>query len=444
MVKQVDLRVKLILLALLNTAILSAGHAFISMPLIGLSFFAFILMVLFSPKKFFLPLMLFYLPWSPIMKLSPDSYTMFTIVLPLYFLYTLVAAKGKEGLLFSHANVILTALMAILLLSVKLINGSPIDPDALLFLLMMLFVPSYMSKYHPSISFVTCSSFLSLGTISACIASKVLVAYPHMLAYIVVETWEQMGLVRLSGFYGDSNFYSIHILISIACLLILVFQQRGFPLALSMAGIILLIYFGTESVSKMFLLTLLAILIIWLTSLFSLRQGLGKKIAVLTGITTLILLVLTSGIFAEQIDDYMFRFSLASDASSLTTGRSDIWANYFNYFISNPAVFFFGAGYTTTFPDFNAASHSTIIQMFYQLGLAGIVLIFFWLWEFIRAVWPHGGSQSLTQRLLIFHLGLACFLPWLALDMLFFDEFYYTIALFFIGSEYITSHLQPK
>lgn len=444
MVKRVDIRVKLILLALLNTGILSAGHVLISMPLIGLSFFAFILMVLFSPKEFFLPLMLFYLPWSPIMKLSPDSYTIFTIVLPLYFLHSLVAAKGKEGLAFSHANLILTALMAVLLLSVKLINGLPVDPDALLFLLMMLFVPSYISKYHPSISFVTCSSFLSLGTISACIASKALVAYPHMLAYIVVETWEQMGLVRLSGFYGDANFYSIHILISIACLLILVFQQRGFPLALSMAGIILLIYFGTESVSKMFLLALLVILLIWLTSVFSLRQGLAKKTAVLGGIAILILLVLTSGIFAEQIDDYMFRFSLASDASSLTTGRSDIWANYFNYFISNPAVFFFGTGYTTAFPDFNAASHSTIIQMFYQLGLAGIILLFFWLWEFIRAVWPHGVSQSLTQRLLILMLGLACFLPWLALDMLFFDEFFYSIALFFIGSEHIANHLRPN
>ena len=77
--------IKVLIGALLNVALLFVAHLFNNQALILLSLTIMIIIVLATKPKLFLPLMLFYLPWSPVLKISPGSFSFFTIVTVLYF-----------------------------------------------------------------------------------------------------------------------------------------------------------------------------------------------------------------------------------------------------------------------------------------------------------------------------------------------------------------------
>ncbi len=444
MIGQIDkIENKVLILGLINIAILSIGHAYNAGPILFVSFIGFILLAIFSPKELFLPIMLFYLPWSPVMKLSPDSFTIYTIILPIFFIYCILGSESKGTFLIRHNIIILTAFIAFLTLVVKLTLRYKIEPDYFVFTMLLLLIPTYLKAYHDKILFKTCIVFMTIGTISACITAEILMDFPHMLPYIDVYIWEQVGLIRTSGFYGDSNFYSTHILISISGLLILAASLYGRAFIFSLIGIVVLIYFGAKSVSKMFLLTLALMLIIWLIAILLLRKNANKKITIIIGIAGVILFILFSDMFTDEINYYIFRFGMANDASTLTTGRSDLWLNYISFLSNNPFMMLFGQGYTQVLPDFNAGSHNTIIQTLYQFGIAGTILIIFWLREFNKEVIIKAKTnKTASQICFVVLFGIACFVPWLALDMLFFDEFFYVTALFFIGQNYIKNQSQ--
>lgn len=428
----------LLLLSIINIIVLSIGHTYDISLVLYISFIGFILLSLFGPKELFLPIMLFYLPWSPVMKTAPDSYTIYTIITPLFFLSMILESKKnritKETFSITRSTILLTASIVLLTLGVKLISGYSIELDYLMFLMMLLMIPTYIKHCRDKITFRTCIIFMTFGTISACIAAEILMSYPHMMRYINVYVWEQVGLLRTSGFYGDANFYSTHILVSICGLLILSASLRGKSCVFSFTAVVILVFFGAKSVSKMFLLTLGVIIVLWLISILCLRGKSLKKLGVITGLALAVVFILSSNLFADEINYYLFRFSTVDNATSFTTGRTDLWMNYISYLCGNPFVLLFGEGYTNILPDFGAGSHSTIIQILYQFGLAGTILIIFWFIGFKNAVISREKTRkTAAQHYWVITFAIACFAPWLALDMLFFDEFFYITSLFFIG-----------
>lgn len=433
---------KILLLSIANIIVLSIGHAYNITPVLWISLIGIILLAVFSPKEFFLPIMLFYLPWSPVMKASPDSYTIYTIILPVYFflmaLESFINGINKFEFSISRSVIILTASIIILTLSVKLISGYKAEPDYLIFLMMMLLIPTYVKLFRDKISFNTCIVFITFGTISASIAAEILMAYPHMMQYINVYIWEQVGLIRTSGFCGDANFYSIHVLVSISGLLILTTTLRGKDFILSLIGIVILVYFGAKSVSKMFLLTLGFMIVVWLIAVLCMKGKGIRKLGIIISLAIAVIFIFSSNLFTDEINYYLFRFGSVDNAAAFTTGRTDIWMDYISYLSDHPFIMLFGQGYTNIIPDFGVSSHSTIIQLIYQLGLAGLALILFWFNEFKNAVVLRGKThKTAAQTYLIIVLAVASFAPWMALDMLFFDEFFYVTSLFFIGLNYI-------
>ena len=106
---------------------------------------------------------------------------------------------------------------------------------------------------------------------------------PHMQGYINIYTWENKGLVRLSGFYGDSNFYSAQLLVAITCNLFLLIFQKGNLKILTVILLVTLIYCGSLSVSKSFILILAVTLLLWLINvLFLKKQGKLKVFILIT------------------------------------------------------------------------------------------------------------------------------------------------------------------
>lgn len=422
---------KVLYLALLNVILLSFAQAFDYKIMIFLSIALFCSLVILSAKELFLPLMLFYLPWGPIIKIWPDGFTFFTLVIPIVFLI----------LIFKHKKIdleisIITFFFLTLTILAKMIYSYSFSLEYGFILMMFLFIPTYYKSYNTKIEFKKCVYYLSLGIIAACISSQVLMKIPHMLAYISIDSAEHVGLLRFNGFYGDANFYSAQILTAISGLLILIGENTKESI-INFLLIVILLFFGLQSVSKMFLLITAALLFIWFLFFIIDRRGVLKKVGIILLIAITIISVITLNIFQQEINYYLIRLGMITDVNSLTTGRSIILMSYLNYFNTNILSTLFGVGLSFILVN-NRASHNTIVEVIYQLGLVGGVGLLFWIKLAFKDANDSIALSKFNRYILLLFIG--CFASWLALDMLTFDEFFYYILFFFIGKKYLSSN----
>jgi O-antigen ligase len=76
-------------------------------------------------------------------------------------------------------------------------------------------------------------------------------------------------------------------------------------------------------------------------------------------------------------DIYLRRLGVGSfvdqSLSDLTTGRSDIWSDYLNLFISDWRIFLFGVGYSLENYNLRQA-HSYFLELFIHLGIVGSII----------------------------------------------------------------------
>lgn len=434
--------IRTLILALLNVLLLFIAHLINNQILILGSLVFMILLVLISKSKYFLPLMLFYLPWSPVLKFAPGSISFFTIAIILMLIKLFFWEKAKVP----KKECLIIAILLIFTTIAKIILGHVYTLDYFVFFIMLLFFVIYCRNYHDELSFPTASYFLTFGIIAACFASLNLMDLPHMQGYINVYTWENKGLVRLSGFYGDSNFYSAQLLVAITCNLFLLIFQKGNLKILTVILLVTLIYCGSLSVSKSFILILAVTLLLWLINVLFLKKQGKLKFFILISIIVIGVLITSFGLFADEIEMYMVRFGMVENVSSLTTGRSNILENYLNFFYQNPLMLITGQGYTDILYDAvnNRASHNTIIQMLYQFGIIGTIILFTWIVSLSRYFKNKIQRNSLIYIGLLITAFVGFYSSWVALDMLYFDDFFYFIVLFLVIKRYIAEGLKKE
>lgn len=434
---------KILIYILLDILFLSIGHMLNINIITLICLIGFVVILITSPKQYFLPIMLFYLPWSPIMKFEPGSFTWFTFIVPIFFVYIVIFKSNQDiNISISMKTVLLILPLIILTLFVKLYSAYSIDFGYIMFIFMLIFIPTYTSIYKDEISFEECIIFLSVGIISACISSSILSKYPHMMGYINVYEWENVGLTRLSGFYGDSNFYSAQILVAIFGTLIIITYNDcklgSNSKILLFLNVMILIYCGLLSVSKMFLLIVCIGVLVWITTVLILNKNIKLKLSIIFILMISIIFIFSSDIFLKQIEMYSTRFGMVDNVSDLTTGRSDIYVQYINLLINDIKSFLLGQGYTDVFVgDILKASHNSIIQTIYQFGILGGTFIILWMLNLNKII---GSNKiyNINKKIMIIIFSFGCFLPWLALDILYFDEFFYITTLFLIGKRYIS------
>lgn len=430
------------ILMFVDISLISIGHYLNMNSIILLSLLLLITILLISPYSLFLAILLFYLPWSPVMKFNAEDHSFYTICFVLYFIYFLIVneLEGKISILRIE-SLILTCSIFMYTMIIKLFFGNSFSLGYLVFIFMVILIPTYIKVYHRKISFEICIVFFSLGIVFAGLSSKILMNYSHMLPFIKVSNWETIGLTRLSGFYGDANFYSAHILVAVSGLLIIMLNKSFKNVVLLSILVLTLLYFGLLSVSKMFLVVLLSIIVIWsLVALIS-KGKITTKISIFIVINLGCLIIATSELFAKQINMYSIRFKMVSDISTLTTGRSDILSDYFTFFKQNPTRLLFGQGYSEVFNGgITDAAHNTIIQIIYQFGIIGSIILLFWiihLFNILDKTQIDSVNKRIKINLNIFIFAIACFAPWLTLDILFADELFFITSLFLIGINYI-------
>jgi hypothetical protein len=434
--------ITLLIVTLLIVSTLSIGHAYSNQLLLWSTLVLFMGTILASSKVNFLPLMLFYLPWSPVLKINPHSFTFFTLIVPLFVLLVILESVKKKSK-YQIKYILLPLSFTVYTLFVKWMSGFPIDMSYLFFIMMLFFIPIYVSEYKDRISFERCVLFLTTGVLSACIASEILMNNPSMLQYIDVYKWDAIGLTRLSGFYGDPNFYSAQIIVAIAALLIVLRNTKKKPLiVLQVISIVALLFYGMQSVSKMFILCMAGIALIWIISLVIEKRNFSYKFGIISTLSIFIAISTASNLFSEQINNYILRFGMIADTQSLTTGRSALIEGYTNFLLSNIGRLYFGIGLSNEYLN-DRSSHNTVIQIIYQVGVFGLVLVIAW-WKMIYSVLSNKIKLGVVGGFYQLIIVIACFFPWLSLDMLYFDEFFYITIMTILARNYLWVNVREK
>jgi O-antigen ligase len=261
------------------------------------------------------------------------------------------------------------------------------------------------------------------------------VIFPNIARYI--DVLEYSSMTRLSGYYGDPNFYSAHITAAIGGSILLILNETKIVRKIVIYFMIaVLMYCGFLSVSKSFALILLCMILLWIIEVLFKRGRLSGKVTMLMAVFVGGAYILTSILFTDLLDMMMERFVGAGNSlSEFTTKRSDLWLNYMRTFEDNPLVLLFGKGYTDDLVN-GRGSHNVVIQLVYQFGLVGTVLTFVWFYEYCKIVLRtvRLKMEHIVQTLLV--IG-GTFGPWLGLDLLMFDEFFILPFFVFLGILYL-------
>ena len=372
--------------------------------------------------------LLFFLPWSPLLKMYNGGISFFTIALLLCCFNSLLRNKKHIHLY----QIITVSVIIVASLVAKAIQHNSIE-NGYLFLTVMLFAfPCLLKRDLIEPSFYWITIFFACGIISAALIARQSAAIPNIAQFITIESY--LTVTRLSGFYGDPNFYSAHIC---ACLsgvqMLLCFEQnQRRQLVLAVLALVL-IYCGLLSASKSFLIVIVFLFFLWIPILFEKRIK-SNRIRLFIGLLTAGMIIISSSAFQTLLQTIDDRFAQASNISELTTGRSELWINYIREFLNNPLLLLFGEGYTGVNLN-NKASHNTLIQLVYQFGLIGSPFLVSWVIITLRNLFKQLNACNVKlQHCLLICIGVV--LPWMGIDILLFDEFFLLPVYAVIGITY--------
>ena len=184
----------------------------------------------------------------------------------------------------------------------------------------------------------------------------------------------------------------------------------------------LLVYCGLLSVSKTFALVTVFLVLLFILEFLFQRGKVSAKLLLLLTFVVGVLFLLSSTAFWELMDMIIYRFSGDTNLSDFTTRRTELWIKFYYAFKEDTLLLMFGKGYTDVMLITRGA-HNTVIQSIYQFGIVGCVAMVGWLVCCIRVYLANVNIKwnCFTQIciLLVGTIG-----PWMALDLLFFDEFF--------------------
>lgn len=415
---KIPLRQIFIIACIFETAWLLLAQAVGSMVLLLPCLAVFlILMVWASLQGMAMPVLLFFLPFAPLLKMAPDTISFYTLAL--LVVYAVYAVKGSRNLPIVHVIPALCLLM--LTLVVRVTTDIPLENSYILFFVSLLLVPFLTLEVGEKCDFYWLTVFFVMGITLAAVTARFLVTAPAIARYININN--NLGFARRSGYYGDPNFYSSHITAALGGVLVLLMNKVSKVQRVALVAMaVVLLYCGLVSVSKSFLLVTMCLILFWFIGFMFRRGQLSSKIVMLCTILVVVLFLLSSTVFMDLMDVMLSRMDLNVSLSAFTTKRVDLWISYLRAFADQPRLLLFGKGFVNILVD-GRGSHNSVIQCVYQFGLVGTALFVVWLVHFVRTLMMRRSVRGIeiTQ---IAILLLGTFGPWLGLDFLFFDELF--------------------
>ncbi len=367
---------------------------------------------------FTLPILLFFLPWSPILRTSPASHTFYTYGFVMICMISIIKSRFQ----FKNYQIKAGALILFFTLLSKVMEGSELSFDYIAFIMMIFLFPfvkeeSEKGKYD----FYEVVLFFTVGIILSALCALNFAEASGIRRFIRVDSY--LTIVRRSGFYGDANFYTAQILAALGGVLALFLKEKKTGRLVFLAILeIFLLYCGFLSASKSFVLVAIVLLFLWFIAVMKMQGRAGLKVTLMIFLIVGTGFIASSALFRGLITIVLTRFSFTKDFDSFTTGRTTIWMNYLREIFSSAKTFFLGKGFTDIKVN-GRASHNTLMQMFFQFGLIGTPALIYWMSCFFREDRPiENERRKLDLKTAIVLIG--AFAPWLAIDALFFDEFF--------------------
>lgn len=369
-------------------------------------------------QNYTLPILLFFLPWSPLMRVNPSGFSFFTIGLVLICMISVV----KKRFCFRRYHIAVGIALAFLTLLSKLLGGNGIGFDYIAFLMLIVLFPVVKEEHTAQqYDFFQTWLFFSLGVIIAALSAQRFAGYGAISRYISVDAY--LNIIRFCGFYGDPNFYTAQITAALGGGLYAVLRESA-KRRILLLGIFsfMLLYCGFLSGSKSFALVTIAIVAIWAIELLRMHGRYGRKIILIIVAILAALYIATSAVFRGWIDVLITRFSFSTSLSRFTTGRTELWMMYLEELLGNGKILFLGEGFTNVKLN-GRASHNTALQIIYQLGILGAPVLAVWSYCFFKDL-PKRSRSLKKKDVSSWILLIGVFLPWMAIDILFFDELF--------------------
>ena len=370
-----------------------------------------------SNKKNTLPILLFFLPWSALMKLSPGSISVYTVGLMMVCIIAMIRSKFLIGI----RELIIGMILLLITLVSKLLESGTISLGYLSFMAMIFLLPTLQKEDDKDKSvFFTTVIYLSVGLILATFFSQFFANDPNIKRYVTILSYN--SLTRMSGFNNDPNYYAAQITAALSGTLLMMLRGSRKQIITAAVLSIFLIYSGLITVSKTFFLVFAAMLIIWFVLLLRIQGKVSTKLIVITITTVMLLFIVSSNTFQQLFGTILNRFSMDTDMRSFTTGRTSIWGIYLREIFDNWKILFFGKGLTSVTVE-GYSTHNILIELLFQFGLIGIPFVILWVKNLSREI---SIKEIIRKRkvmdLLILTVGIV--VPWLSISILFFDEFF--------------------
>ena len=385
-----------------------------------------------SVKDMVLPVLLFFLPFSPLLKLQPGMISVWTIALLAIYLIYIVMGSKKINIYHLIPALCLIALCMV----VKLVYGYEFDNSFILFSASLLMIPFLTRDLDGKYDFFWATLCFTLGIAIAAITAQFLMVFPTISRYI--ETLNAFNIIRRAGYYGDPNFYSTHITAALSGVLVMLLRNTS---KIKMVALIfmslLLLYCGFLSVSKTFMLITLCLVLFWFIAFLFDKGRLTLKIMMFMTLFIGILFLLSTTVFTDLVDMMLMRLFGSTNLSDFTTGRIELWEQYIRVLDSDLWLTIFGNGLTDILVN-DHASHNILIQSIYHLGVVGCIFLGAWILCSVKSFLPHVKFQW-RNLVPVFILLMGAIGPWMALDLLFFDEFFLMPIYVCLGVRYLSS-----
>lgn len=384
-------------------------------------------------QDFTLPMLLFFLPWAQLLRMSPASRTFYTTALVLICVISIF----KNWTRFKKYHIVVWLGLLFLTLLSKLLDGSSLSFDYIAFMMLILLFPVVKEEWTAQkYDFYQIVVFFSTGIVVAALCAQQFADLPNIKGYIAVDSYQT--IIRMAGFYGDPNFYTAQITAALGGGLVTILKETKKGRTVFMAILLLLLlYCGLLSASKSFAIVTIIIICLWIIEVLKMRGRIGLKIALLIGCAVAVFFLVSSALLSSLLEVFVTRFSYSGNVSDFTTGRTDTWKMYLEEWQHSGKIILLGKGLTSVTVQ-GLASHNTIIQIFFQFGLLGVPLLLVWIIGFFR---DHTRETASEKKQIISSLILLAgtFFPWLAIDLLFFDEFFLLQWYVFIGLRQLRS-----
>lgn len=325
---------------------------------------------------------LYFVPWAYAIKFNFSQPSLITVLSAFYcmicFIYIFIN-KTKVSIyyisvvmgvfIYSFLSIIISSSASITGVLSLLLNFAVIY-FAALFVINREQIPIYVI-FH-ALGLVVSGGVNFLGSLLPAIEDYIM----SYTVYYTVNT-AQILYTRFTGLDMDPNYFSIQVLIAVTCLGIIIFSSK---LQLSKIQkiaayvlITLLSVMGILTLSKMFLISFSAFILIYLVMM--LKENFKRAMYYILSITSGL------GIAIYIFYDYFYQafffrfFSEGTTTGSITTGRNEIWMNYYYEITDSARLMFIGNGISNQFLN-NQISHNMYLIAWYYLGIFGIVIFF--------------------------------------------------------------------